>query len=232
MLVECCKLDKRDFGVYALPCVEADNNAMHGKEQAVIRLLEGLGYGVKLALVRAAVVRLRLARHGTDKVTMHTHSKAYHIDSLLNIGLPVAALLTVVYLVDDNIVLLFAVGRDVECGEPRLAAVLRAGEKIKYRLLLTDNTPLLFAAVGDALGTENTLPVFCADLDVVFDGSGVFELRFLGDADKLLDVVLLAPEQRGIIRNGIICAVDGRDSRHDGKLAAAGVLRRRSAQGR
>ena len=63
MLVERGKLDKRNFGVYAMPAVESDNDAMHGKEQVVIRFLEGLGYGVKLALVRAAVVRLRLARH-------------------------------------------------------------------------------------------------------------------------------------------------------------------------
>ena len=63
MLVERGKLDKGDFGVYALPAVESDNNAMHGKEQVVIRLLEGLGYGVKLALVGAGVVALSFARH-------------------------------------------------------------------------------------------------------------------------------------------------------------------------
>ena len=49
--------------MYALPIVEAYDDAVDGKEQVVIRLLEGLGYGVKLALVRAAVVRLRLAWH-------------------------------------------------------------------------------------------------------------------------------------------------------------------------
>ena len=56
---------------------------MHGKEQVVIRLLEGLGDGVKLALVRAAIVGLCLARHGADKITMHSHSKANHIDCFL-----------------------------------------------------------------------------------------------------------------------------------------------------
>ena len=63
MFVKRGELDKRNFGVYALPTVKSDYDAMHGKEQVVIRFLEGLGNGVKLALVRAAVVRLRLARH-------------------------------------------------------------------------------------------------------------------------------------------------------------------------
>ena len=63
MFVKHGELDKRYFGVYALPTVEAYDYTMNGEKQVVIRLLEGLGYGVKLALVRAAVVRLRLARH-------------------------------------------------------------------------------------------------------------------------------------------------------------------------
>ena len=82
---------------------------------------------------------------------------------------PVAALLAVINLVDDNVVLLFAVGRDVECREPGFAAVLRPGEEVENLLFLAHDALLLFAAVGDALGTENTLPVFCTDLDVVFN---------------------------------------------------------------
>lgn len=167
MFVKRGELDKGNFRVNAAPAVKTDYNAMHGKEQVVIRLLEGLGYGVKLAFVRVAVIGLRLARHGADKVTMHTHSKAYHIDCFLNVGLPVAALLTVIYLVDDNVVLLFAVGRDVERREPGFAAVLGAGEKVENLLFLGDDTRLLLATVGDALGMENTLPVFRTDLDVV-----------------------------------------------------------------
>ena len=65
--------------------------------------------------------------------------------------------------------LFFAVGGNVESREPGFAAVLGAGEKVEYRLFLTDDTLLLFAAVGDALGTENTLPVFRPDLDLVFN---------------------------------------------------------------
>ena len=96
---------------------------------------------------------------------------------------PVAALLTVIYLVDDNIVLLLAVRGNIERREPGFAAVLGAGEEVENLLFLGDDTLLLLAAVCDALGAENTLPVFCTDLDVVLYGSGVFELRFLSDAD-------------------------------------------------
>ena len=52
MFIERCKLDKRDFGANALPAVYSDYDTMDGKEQVVIRLLEGLGYGVKLALAK------------------------------------------------------------------------------------------------------------------------------------------------------------------------------------
>lgn len=142
---------------------------MNGKEQVVIRLLQRLSDGVKLALVRARVVRLGFARHRADKVTMHTHSEANHIDCFLNVGFPVAALLAVINLVDYNVVLFLAVGRDVESREPGFAAVLGAGEEVENLLFLGDDTRLLFAAVGDALGTENALPVFCADLDVVLN---------------------------------------------------------------
>ena len=127
---------------------------MHGKEQVVIRLLEGLGYGVKLALVRAGVVDLRFAGDGADEITMHSHSEAYHVDCFLYVGLPVTALFGVVNLVDYDVVLFFAVGRHIERREPGFAAVLGAGEKVEYRLLLTDDALLLLAAVGDALGPE------------------------------------------------------------------------------
>ena len=127
---------------------------MNGEKQVVVRLLEGLGNGVKLSLVRAGVVRLRLARHGADKITMHSHSKANHIDCFLNVGLPVAALLRVVNLVDYDVVLLLAVGRDVERREPGFAAVLSPGKEVEDRLLFLDNAFLLLSAVGDALGTK------------------------------------------------------------------------------
>ena len=67
---------------------------------------------------------------------------------------PVATLLAVINLVDDNIVLFLAVGRDLERREPGFAAVLGTGEEVEDLLFLGDDTRLLLAAVGDALGPE------------------------------------------------------------------------------
>lgn len=66
---------------------------MNGKKQVVIRFLECLCDSVEFAFVGAGIVRLRLARHTADKITMHSHSKAEHIHGLLNVGAPVATLL-------------------------------------------------------------------------------------------------------------------------------------------
>ena len=133
---------------------------MHGEKQVVIRLLQGLGDCVEFPFVGAGIVCLRLAGHRADKVAMHSHSKANHIDGFLDVAFPIAALFGVINLVDDDIVLLLAVGSDVECGEPGFAAVLRAGEEVEDALLLADDALLLLAAFGDALGTENRLPIF------------------------------------------------------------------------
>lgn len=62
---------------------------------------------------------------------MYAHSEAYHIDSLLYVGFPIAALFGGVDFVYHNVVLLLSVGSDVEGGKPRFAGVFRACEKIK-----------------------------------------------------------------------------------------------------
>ena len=94
---------------------------------------------------------MSLARDGADQITMHPHSEAYHIDCFLNVGLPVAPLLAVINLVDDNVVLLFAVGGNIESRKPGFAAVLGAGKEVENLLFLGDDTRLLLATVGDAL---------------------------------------------------------------------------------
>lgn len=59
---------------------------------------------------------------------------------------------------------------------------------------------------------------------MVFYGGVVFELRFLCYADELLDVVPFAPEQRGIVRNGVIGGVNGGYAAHDSEFAVARPL--------
>ena len=54
---------------------------------------------------------------------------------------------------------------------------------------------------------------------MVFNWGGVLEFRFLGDADELLDVVPLALEKGGIIRDGVIGVVGSGDTTQNRKLA-------------
>jgi len=86
MLVQGGELDERDIDFAALPAVEADDHLMDGEKQVVIRLLQGLGDGVKLALVAAAVVSLRLAGHRTHKVRVYAHGEADHVHGLQDVG--------------------------------------------------------------------------------------------------------------------------------------------------
>jgi hypothetical protein len=44
-------LNERNINGYALPTVEADDNAMNGEKQVVIRFLESLSDCVKLSLI-------------------------------------------------------------------------------------------------------------------------------------------------------------------------------------
>ena len=200
--------------------IKANDNSMDGEKQVVIRLLECLCYSVEFSFVGAGIVGLRLAGHTSDKITMHAHSKAEHIYGLLNVGAPVATLLAVVNLVDDHIVLLLAVGRYVERGEPGFAAVLRPGKEVENALLLLHDAFLLLAAVGDALASENRFPIFLGNLDLILDRCGVAEFRLLCKSDELLDIIPLAFEQRSVIRNGIISAVRGRNSRYHSVFSA------------
>ena len=192
---------------------------MDGEKEVVIRFLQSLGDGVKLALVAAGVVGLRLAGHGAYEVGVNAQGKAYHIDGLLYVALPVATLLVGIYLIDYDVVLHVAVGVDVESAEPYLAGVLGPGEEVEDASLFLDDTRLLAGAVGDALGLEDVIPVFLRHFDMVFDGRGVFELRLFGEADKLLDVVPLAAKESGIVRYGVICAVGSWNTADDGELA-------------
>ena len=142
---------------------------MHGEKQVVIRLLQCLCDCVKLPFVTTRIVGLCLTRHRANEIRVHTQSEANHVDCFLNVGGIVAALFCVVNLVDDTLVLLLAVGGDVECGKPRLAAIFRTCEKIKYRLLLLNDALLLLSSVGDTLGTEYPLPIFGTDFYLVFN---------------------------------------------------------------
>ena len=177
VLVQGSQLNERAFRVSMFPLIEFHDDAMHGKEQIVIRLLKRLSNGIEFTLVRPAVVRLRLSRHRADEVGVNAHGKADHIDSLLDVGGPIAALLALVNPIDDHIMLLLAVRRDVERGEERFAAVLGPRQKVNDKLLLLDDPVLLLLDVRDAFPLEDALPVALRHLDVVFERSRVLQSR-------------------------------------------------------
>ena len=110
ILIERGELDEWAVWLDRCPFVETDDQSVNGKEEVVVRLLQSLSDGVKLTLVAAGVIGLRLAWYRADEVRMDSHGKAHHIDGFYNVRSPVATLLVRLDLVDDHVVLLLAVG--------------------------------------------------------------------------------------------------------------------------
>ena len=218
VLVERGEFDEGAVGAHLIPMVEADDESVDVEEEVVVRLLESLCDSVQFTLVAAAVVGLRLARHGADEVRVDTHGEAHHVYRFDDVRSPVATLLVRLNLVDHHVMLLLAVGRHIERGEEHLSAVLHASEDVDEVVLLLVDTLLLLDAVRDALHLEDVVPEGVGYLYVVLDGSRVFEFRLLRDADELLDVVPLTLEEGGVVRDWVIGAVGCGDSAEDGKL--------------
>lgn len=109
IFIERVELDEWAIGRYVLPFIEADYQSVNGKEKVVVRLLQSLGDGVKLSLVAAGVVSLRLAWHRAYEVRMYTHGEAHHVDGFGDVRSPVATLIVRLDLVDYHVMLLLAV---------------------------------------------------------------------------------------------------------------------------
>lgn len=131
MRVKSCELDERDVSLDVLPAVETTDDTMNIEKDVVVWFLQGLCYRIELSLVGTGVVGLSLSGHRANKIAMHTHSEAYHIYSLSDVGFPIATFLSLVNLMDYDIVLLLSVRRDIESGEPDLTAVLGSGKEVK-----------------------------------------------------------------------------------------------------
>ena len=102
---------------------------------------------------------------------MDSHREAHHIYRLDDVCRPVASLLVRLDLVDDHIMLLLAVGRNIERGEKHLSTVLHASEEVDDVVLLLVDTVLLLDTVCNALDFEDVVPEGVGNLDVVLDGS-------------------------------------------------------------
>ena len=162
-----------------------------------------------------------LARHRTDKVTVYAHSEADDVDGFLDVRLPITALFRVIDALDEDIMVLLAVGVDAEGREPHLAGVLGTGEEVDYPLLFLVDALQFLGRVCYTLGAEDALPVSFVDLYLVLDRGSVLKLGFLGGGDELLDVVPAGLEDGCVVRNRIIGIARGRYARNDGKLAFA-----------
>lgn len=167
ILIERGELDEWAVRLDCCPLVKADNQSVNGKEKVVVRLLQSLGDGVKLSLVAAGVIGLRLAWHRAYEVGVDAHGKAHHIYGFYNVRSPVATLLIRLDFVNDHVVLLFTIGRNIERGEEHLSAVLHAGEEVDDIVLLLVDTFLLLDTVSNALDFEDIVPEGVGNLDVV-----------------------------------------------------------------
>ena len=98
---------------------------------------------------------------------MYTHGKAHHVDGFDNVRRPVATLLVRLDLVDYHVMLLLAVGRNIERREKYLSAVLHASEEVDDVVLLLVDTLLLLDTVCYALDFEDIVLEGVCNLDVV-----------------------------------------------------------------
>ena len=98
---------------------------------------------------------------------MYSHGKAHHVDGFDNVRRPIATLLVRLDFVDDHIVLLLTIGRNIERGEEHLSAVLHASEEVDDAVLLLVDTFLLLDTVSNALDFEDIVPEGVGNLDVV-----------------------------------------------------------------
>ena len=93
ILIERGELDEWAVRLDRCPLVETDDQSVNGKEKVVVRLLQSLCDGVKLSLVAAKVIGLRLAWNRAYEVGVNAHGKAHHVDGFDNVRRPVATLL-------------------------------------------------------------------------------------------------------------------------------------------
>ena len=156
---------------------------------------------------------------------MNAHDEAHHVYRFLDIGLPVAAFLTLFEVGDGDVGIGFAGTRvEVRTGEDSSSGVLCAGEEIDDLRLLGVDSLLLVLLIGDAGTLEQFLPVLVLNGDDVLERGGILELGVLTDGDELLDVVPLALEEGSVVRNRVIGAVRSREARHHGELHFAFLL--------
>ena len=120
---------------------------------------------------------------------MDAHGKTDDVDGFLDVRLPIASLLGIIDAFDEDIVVLISIRVDTEGREPCFAGILGAGKEVDYALLFLFDALHPLDRVGNAFGTEDTLPVAFVDLYLVLDRGCVLKLGFLGGGNELLDII-------------------------------------------
>ena len=150
---------------------------------------------------------------------------ARHVGRLLDILAPVATLLAGIDGVDAHHPVLVAVRVNVVARNPHLAAVLDASDKVLDVLLLLLDSLLYLQRVADVLFLTDVVPEILVHLHLVLHAGVILQLRLFADAYQALDVEPVAPEDRRVVRHGIILQPRRRIPHQDGELALLGALK-------
>ena len=220
ILVQRCKQYHGDIGVHFLtPTIVLDYDVMRDVHQVVERNLQGLLERKQLTLVRSGVVALAFARSRTHQIGMDVVAVASDVTGFLNILAPVATFLACLDDIDTHHLDFASVRIDVVAGYPDLAGVLDAGNKLLDILLFLLHALHLLQRVGNPFFGTNITPVILVHFDLILHTGMVTELRFLALTNQSLDVVPVAPENAGIIWDGIILKSGCRKTHQDSELA-------------
>lgn len=98
---------------------------------------------------------------------MDSHREAHHIDGFDDVRRPVATLLVRLDFVDDHIVLLLTIGRNIERRKKHLTTAFHTSKEVDDVILLLVDTLLLLDTFCYALDFEDIVPEGVGNLDVV-----------------------------------------------------------------
>ena len=110
-----------------LPAIEVDDNMMDGHQYVMRKRLESLLHRKELALIRAGIVHLALARSGSCKVRMGIIGITEDIGGFGYVVVLLIACLAGVDSIDLDVVLLLAGHQGLELTPDDLVAVLGTG---------------------------------------------------------------------------------------------------------
>lgn len=131
------------------------------------------------------------------------------IAGFLDVFAPVATFLSGLHHIDAYHPDFTTIRVDVVSGYPNFAAVFNSGNKVLDVILLLFDTLHLLQRVGNMIFRTDVTPVVLVYFDLVLYAGMVAELRFLAFPNQSLDVVPVAPENAGVVGDGVILEAGG-----------------------